>query len=67
MATEDLVPAYLAEIYNRAIPDPLTDNEPLQAFSAPLDTITLTEAVTVAASAPTSLYGQLRYGRDHYS
>ena len=67
MATEDLVPAYLAEIYNRAIPNPLTDNEPLQGFTAPLDTLTLSDVpAATALRSPASLYGMATYGAAHY-
>lgn len=66
MATEDLVPTYLQEIFNRAIPDQLTDNEPLQAFTAPLDPMILSETVTATQKTPTSKWGSMVYGADSW-
>jgi hypothetical protein len=48
--TSGLVPTYLAEIFNRAIPDPIDDNSPFQGFSAPVDGVTVADDVIAAVS-----------------
>lgn len=66
MATEDLLPTYLKEIFDRAIPDPLSGNEPLQSFSAPLDTVTLSDVLAAQTARRPALYGVGKYGDCDY-
>lgn len=68
MATENLVPAYLAEIYNRAIPSPVSANSPFQGFSAPIDDVSTSDTVTATTAGPGPfLYGStFKYGAATY-
>jgi len=67
VANEDLVPQYLSEIFNRAVPDPLDDNSPFQSISAPIDGVTVADTVSGANAGPGPyLYGAALYGRATY-
>ena len=61
------MPAYLAEIFNRAIPDPLTDNEPFFTFAGPIDGVTVSDTVTATVySGSTAVYGTALYAKSVY-
>lgn len=67
MANENLVPTYLAEIFNRAVPDPLDDNSPFQGFASPIDGVTVADSVaSLGLVSPPSLYEVAMYGRGAY-
>ena len=66
MASEDLVPTYLAEIYNRAVPDQNTDNTPLQGVTAPVDQVTMTDSFTTQTATLPAKYGVARYAAANY-
>lgn len=66
MAQEDIVPQLLAEIFNRAIPDPLDDNSPLNSFSAPVDGVSLSDTVTTTTATGPFKYGVAKYARSTY-
>lgn len=67
MATGDLIPQLLADIFNRAIPDPLDDNEPLQMITAPFDTIDLTDTIVTSNAQGPFLYGVGHYAAATYN
>jgi len=66
VANEDLVPLYLKQIFDRAIPDPLTGNEPINLFAAPIDEITLADTVVATNATGPFLYGSALYARSTY-
>jgi hypothetical protein len=66
MAREDIVPQLLAEIFNRAIPDPLDDNSPLNSFSAPVDGVVLSDTVNAIVSTGPLKYGVGKYAQSTY-
>lgn len=67
MAQEDIIPALLATIANKAVPQPVDANSPFQGFAAPLDQIELVETVTMTNETGPFLYSVARYSAASYS
>lgn len=66
MAAEDLVPLYLKQIFDRAIPDATDANSPFNLFTAPIDGITLGDTVVATPHTGPFLYGVAGYAAATY-
>lgn len=61
MRNADLVPTYLAEIFNRAIPNPVDANSPFQGFVTTNDNVALADSIATSSTSGPFTYGHCKY------